>query len=129
MFEDRRLSLLDRCCTAEGQMEALLMKVASERKLTKEQRDDLGLFRQGYRQLRRSIVHEKLLAWTSSDHPEYLAFKSGCQTLIYIISSMKQEQKDSKQWEYITSNIHETRWYKLTEKPLKQVVTPLTAEP
>ncbi len=53
-LDARGLELFDRCCVAEGQMEALLMKVATERVLTQEQLDELGLFRQGYQQLRES---------------------------------------------------------------------------
>ncbi len=125
-LDDRGLSLLDRCCTAEGQMEALLMKVASERKLTEKQLDDLGLFRQGYQQLRQSIRDVRPLAWGGSNHPEYLAFKRGCQSLIYIISSLEQELGDSRQFEYVTSNVHEIRWRELMKNvAVKQVVHPV----
>jgi hypothetical protein len=116
-LDDRGLSLLDRCCLAEGEIEALLMKVALERTLTQKQLDDLGLFRQGYQQLRESIRDIRPLEWGSSMHPEYLALKRGCQSLIDIISNLKRQSPDSKQFEYITSNVHEVRWQELRGRP------------
>ena len=115
-LDDRGLALLDRCCLAEGQIEALLMKVAVERALMQSQLDDLGLFRQGYQQLRESIRDIKPLAWGSSVHPEYLALKRGCQAMIDIISNAKRKSADSQQFEYITSNAHEIRWHKLAKQ-------------
>jgi len=115
-LDARGLELFDRCCVAEGQMEALLMKVATERVLTQEQLDELGLFRQGYQQLRESIREIRPLTWGSSNHPEYVAFKRGCRTMIDIISNSKRLPVDSKQFQFITANIHESRWKALKSR-------------
>jgi hypothetical protein len=109
-LDDRGLVLFDRSCLAEGQMEALLIKIASERKLTQSQLNDLGLFRQGYQQLRQSIRDCKPLEWGRSDHPEYVALKSGCQAIIGIIIHSERITFSAGQFEYITSNVHEKRW-------------------
>jgi hypothetical protein len=110
ILDDRGLKLFNRACMAEGQMEAILMKVASERKLTSEQLDTLGLYRQGYQQLRESIQKNGPLSWGSSEHPEYVAFKRGCRTTIDVLSKAMSQAAPSGQFEYITSNIHEIRW-------------------
>jgi hypothetical protein len=81
-----------------------------ERVLTQEQLDELGLFRQGYQQLRESIRDVRPLTWGSSNHPEYLAFKRGCRTVIDIISNLKRGRADPKQFQFITANLHESRW-------------------
>jgi hypothetical protein len=47
-------------------MEAILMKVALERRLTVRQVDSLGLFRQGYQHLRQSIRDMRPVEWGSS---------------------------------------------------------------
>lgn len=76
-----RWELLARATTAEGSIEALLVKVVTERKLTPEQVDALGALRQSYRGLRFAIAGGRELAWHYSAHPDYTAFK-GLQTLI-----------------------------------------------
>ena len=110
VLDDRGLKLFNRACMAEGKMEAILMKVASERKLTSEQLDALGLYRQGYQQLRESIQESGSLSWNRSEHPEYVAFKRGCRTMINVLSEVMSQAASSSKFEYITSNIHETRW-------------------
>jgi hypothetical protein len=67
--------LLCRAAEAEGLLERVLVKLATERHLSPADRDTLGKFRQGYQQLRRVINLGQPLEWRSSEDPEYLAFK------------------------------------------------------
>jgi hypothetical protein len=67
--------LLWRAAEAEGLLERVLVKLATERRLTPGDRDTLGKFRQAYQRLRGAINAGEPLGWTSSDHPEYLAFE------------------------------------------------------
>lgn len=67
--------LMRRATALEASGEAILLRIASEVKLTPEDIRSLGLFRQGVQQLRQSILKRKILGWTSSQHHEYLAFK------------------------------------------------------
>jgi hypothetical protein len=73
---DHRRDLLLRATVAEGSLEALLVKVTSERRLTPEQQKDLGRFRQGFQTLRQAIREDKSLSWLGSEDPEYVRFKS-----------------------------------------------------
>ena len=73
---DHRRELLLRATAAEGSLEALLVKVTSEQRLTPEQQKDLGRFRQGFQCLRQAIREDKNLSWLGSEDPEYVRFKS-----------------------------------------------------
>ena len=68
--------LLNSATKLESRMETLLLRIASEVKLEPSEIKSLGLFRQGVQLLRQSIVKRRILGWTSSEHPEYKAFKS-----------------------------------------------------
>ena len=67
--------LMRRATALEASGEAILLRISSEVTLTPESIRSLGLFRQGVQRLRLSILKRKILGWTSSQHPEYLAFK------------------------------------------------------
>jgi len=112
-LDTRGLELFDRSCVAEGKLEALLIKVTTERFLSPNELDELGLFRQGYQQLRECIRDIRPLTWGSSDHPEYLALKRGCRTTIRILSNSKTSSIED-QFDYVTANIHEKRWRRLS---------------
>jgi hypothetical protein len=59
-----RWELLTRAAAAEGQIEALLMKLAFERHISHAQRCRLGLFRQAYQTLREAIRDGSSIDWT-----------------------------------------------------------------
>lgn len=74
--------LLERACAAEGRMESLLVRVATERDLEAQDIERLGAFRQVFQQLRESLqpdAHERkdgLRTWTSAASPGYVALKT-----------------------------------------------------
>jgi hypothetical protein len=74
-FEARRWELLKRAAAAEATVEAILVKLSSEHTLSPREIETLGLFRQAFQHLREAIREGSVLSWTTSEHPEYSAFK------------------------------------------------------
>ena len=87
--QHRRESLFVRACTAEGRVEALLVKLATERQLSRHEARLLGCFRQGYQTLRKAIQSDRAVGmsprgsgqhvadeWLWSESPSYVAFKA-----------------------------------------------------
>jgi hypothetical protein len=70
-----KAALFRRACEGEGLLERVIVKLASERRLSAVDRETVGRFRQGYQRLRRAIRADQRLPWHGSEHPEYLAFK------------------------------------------------------
>lgn len=73
--EAYRRDLLRRAAEGEGLLERVLVKLATERRLSAADREALGQFRHAYKQLRYAINQNRKLGWHFDDHPEYLAFK------------------------------------------------------
>jgi hypothetical protein len=69
-------TLLDRASTAEGAVDALLVKLATERDLRDHHVQVLAAFRQVYQRLRESLRDRTDFGWHSSADPEYRAFKA-----------------------------------------------------
>lgn len=67
--------LMRRAAALEANGEAILLRIATELTLTPDDIRTLGLFRQGVQLLRQSIVKQRILGWSSSEHREYQAFK------------------------------------------------------
>jgi hypothetical protein len=65
-----RLEFMRRAATAEGRIESLIVKLATERKLSPAEMRTLGLFRQAYQRLREAIRNGERFDWTRSS-PEY----------------------------------------------------------
>lgn len=79
--ESVRKELLDRAASTEGKFEALLVKIAVERRLRRAERARLGRFREGYQSLREHIETDRELRWNvqSGDAGQvapYVAFKA-----------------------------------------------------
>ena len=72
--EERYWELLKRASFVEGGMESVLVKLASEKTLSKPERNSLGLFRQAIQQLRQSIRDFDKMNWQRSDK-EYILLK------------------------------------------------------
>lgn len=113
--ETIRWELLQRASIAEGSLESIFVKLASEHRLPDRDIETLGRFRQAYQQLRESIRDNKDIGWFHQDHPEYLSFKrlaylTGC----IIVSDRRRRRRVREQMahvlEQITSNRWETRW-------------------
>jgi hypothetical protein len=83
--EINRSALLKRASEAEGALEGMLLKLASERRLSHNDQQTLGKFRQACQRIRQSIRDDQLVPWSSSEHPEYLAFKQGASYLTSLI--------------------------------------------
>ena len=71
---------------AEGRVEAILVKIASEKRLNDTQLEILGRFRQAYQRLRECMRENKDLPWFNSDYFEYSTFKR----LSYLVSRVIQ---------------------------------------
>ena len=78
--EGDRSTLLKQATVAEGQFEALLVKIAIERRLSPGEVGRLGRFREGYQQLRESIEAGVELPFrvqfSDDERSAYVAFKS-----------------------------------------------------
>jgi hypothetical protein len=72
--ETRRRALLERATAAEGKLEAVLVRLASERRLDAGEVRDLGLYRQAFRRLRERIAADRALGWNWAS-PEYALLK------------------------------------------------------
>ncbi|WP_175920020.1 hypothetical protein [Burkholderia pyrrocinia] len=117
--DEMRWDLLKRAALVEAGFEALLMKIASERVLSKVECDDLGLLRQGFQRLRENIRSGKSLDWSSSSDPEYVAFKRLSCGFANLLTSDHQWRRPHQETAAdalldITSNVHEIRWKQLS---------------
>lgn len=76
--DGKRAELLERIANAEGQLEALVVRIACQRSLTDNQQHTVGAFRQAYQTLRRSTRHGQSLSadcsWDASNAVPYAAF-------------------------------------------------------
>jgi hypothetical protein len=84
-----RWELLKRASAAEGGVESVLVKLSTERALTKDEIKTLGLFRQAYQQLREAIRNNEPINWKADD-AEYILFKNLVSMTACIIYSSKQ---------------------------------------
>lgn len=110
-----RDELFGRACNAEGEVESLFVRLASNRALTSEQAATLGRFRQGYQTLRQSIRDRRKLGWDSSSHREYVAFKTLATDVAALIANEKGLSRDEAKRRAaslirITSNGWESKW-------------------
>jgi hypothetical protein len=98
--------LLERAANVEGGMEAIFVKLASEKKLNDEEIKSLGLFRQAIQQLRQSIREYDKMDW-QREHREYISLKKLSIFTARLINKPKKYPKDkndlpSKQLSAIT---------------------------
>ena len=103
--ESSRWKILERACQAEAKLEATLIRLASERALSKAESETLGRFRQLFQTLRESIRDNKRLDWNHSEHPQYSEFKRLAPKVAAIIGRL--ELTNESQLQKITSNIFE----------------------
>ena len=68
---ETRLDLLTRACAVEGKTEALVLRLASERKMDEGQPIQIGMFRQAIQSLRQSIRDDKTSPFGDRDKVEY----------------------------------------------------------
>jgi hypothetical protein len=86
--------LLKRATAAEGVVEAIIVKLASERVLAEEDIKTLGLFRQAYQKLREAIRDGASLKWTYGT-PEYTFYNDLASKAAYIIIKQKKAMAET----------------------------------
>jgi hypothetical protein len=101
--------IVERATTAEGQVEALLLKVSAERTLGENEQDLLGAFRQGYQTLRESMRQDKTIDWNYSNYEPYAAFKG----LACAISQLLSTERDIS-WNEAKSQVAMSSFRKIT---------------
>jgi hypothetical protein len=101
-----RWSLLDRACEAEGRLEAILVRLASNKALDDQDIEVLGQFRQIYQKLRQSIRDNIPLEWDHAEHPDYILFKTHAPLINSIILNGRTAPPKESNILEITSN----RW-------------------
>ena len=122
-----RQQLLTRAAIAEGAVEALLLKLAVERRLTAADVETLGCFRQACQAVRESIRDNRPVGssggpWLSSDVPGYVVFKGLATRLAQIVSrdaAFPEEAEAQQAFRTITSNRFESGWVEIGQHLLK----------
>ncbi len=107
--------ILNRACAAEAGVEAILVRVCSERHLSPEDTVALGRFRQAYQRLREQVKNDEELAWAWSEHPEYLTFKELGAYVATILARRDDGDPPTRKEAYgrlceVTSNKWENNW-------------------
>ncbi len=117
--------LLADICEAEAQMEGILVKIASEFRLTDKDIITLGRFRQAYQTLREYIRENKPFTWDHPYHPQYMEFKKMGAYIAAMLSGFeKQPLKGPSREEAIfnlqriTSTKFKDWWERQADKPL-----------
>lgn len=120
-----RRELLQRAAVSEGRLEALLVKLSVECRLSDVDRDLIGCFRQAYQCLRESIRDDSLLRtggqerayWDHGEAPPYLAFKA---LAVHVASTLVNDdwrtadQAGFASLRVITDNRFESTWVQQT---------------
>jgi hypothetical protein len=106
--------ILKRATDAEGRVEALLLKIASERKLGEPEQDILGAFRQGYQTLRESVREDRSVDWNYSNYEPYASFKALACAISNLLSADRPvrveraaPESSIQAFRQITSNAYE----------------------
>lgn len=115
--------ILAMTCTAEAGMEAILVKIASEFKLTDEDIIILGRFRQAYQSLREHIRENKQFTWDHPYHPQYMHFKKMGAYIATLLSEFQTAKEPSREeaiynLQRITSTKFKYWWEEQADKPL-----------
>ena len=135
--EHMRWDLYQRVCKADGQVEAMLVKVASERVFETYAKEDseietLCKFREAYKTLRLVIRDSEFLDWPHPSDPPYQAFKCVAAHVACLLNSgdvkrkgltrklhyQPEEKEARKALELITSHDWHKSWEALNDKPL-----------
>jgi hypothetical protein len=92
---EKRWELLEKAAEAEGALEALLVRVATERRLSDPDHEALGKLRQGFQYLRECIREGRSLGWRSSDDPHYIEVKSFATRASHILAESDGSKRPS----------------------------------
>ena len=117
--------LLAMICEAEAGMEGILVKIASEFRLTDQDIITLGRFRQAYQTLREYIREDKPFTWNHPYHPQYMHFKTMGAYIAAMLTgfthqSLKGPSREEAMFnlQRITSTKFKEWWEGQADKPL-----------
>ena len=114
--EDAKWDTLKRATAAEGEIEALMARLAAERTLNPDDLDMLGSLRQAFKVVRRTIRADQPLSWTADNIPDYAAFKKLTSAMSVLLSattpieSKPLATEAATAFQEITANRHEATW-------------------
>ena len=116
--------LLAMTCEAEAGMEGILIKIASEFKLTDQDIIVLGRFRQAFQTLRETIRENKPLTWNHPYHPQYMGFKKMGAYIATMLSEFQPGKDPTREeaifnLQRITSTKFKDWWIDQANKPLE----------
>ncbi|MFQ6198184.1 hypothetical protein [Streptomyces sp. NPDC000405] len=112
---------LERATAAEGEIEALMAKLAAERVLTEKEIKILGGVRQAFKSVRLAIQQGEPLDWRSSGVEPYVAFKSLSAAMSVLLrtapraGSQLTDELAAENFLKITDNRHEGLWIQTAE--------------
>jgi len=107
--------LFQRVTNVEGNIEALIVELTTERNLTVEEIETIGLFRQAYHLLRHYVRNKQPLPWHSSQSKGYVAFKTLSAQLGALVASNERfspvgSKLATEQLLKVTDNRWEQKW-------------------
>lgn len=123
-FLTSRAELFSRASAMEGKIEATLLKVVSEMKLTNSDLENLGELRQAFGVIRTCIRKKQPIPFTNDSHPLYKRLKELAPTFgSLLVQPINQGvknflstpkvpiiEKSKFAWKEITHNKHEKNW-------------------
>ena len=114
-YTERRWQLLQQAAHAEASTESILLKIVTEIRISAEEVQNLGRFRQAFQSLRQAIRDNERLDWPSSQHPQYVAFKKLSCRVAYLLQTGDTQTPDwniaAKNHLEATSNSWEGKWW------------------
>jgi len=87
--------LVQRAAAAEGGVEAIIMKLATERVLTADDIRTLGLFRQAYQKLREAIRDSQKFEWTHNTREYHLYNEMATKVARMVSAGDAKTQEDA----------------------------------
>jgi hypothetical protein len=113
--------LITRATAAEAKIEAIMVKLVVERRLTDEDLIKLGLFRQGFQQLRQGIREGEELKYNYK-HPEYRLFnRLATEVACMLLNDRKirppNRGEAAKQLEHVVA-VRQENWFRSLGMPL-----------
>ncbi len=101
--------IVEKTYTMEGNMEALLVRIAVEKDLSDKEIDSLGKFRQGFQRARKHVCSNEPFNWNHDFNREYASLKIHSSRVSDIILFTKRRKLDRKvNLLDVTSNRYET---------------------
>lgn len=89
--DDTGRALLRDAADAEGRLEALIVKVAAERRLTDEAMDSFAELRQAFKSLRQAIRAGQEVWWWRASEQQYTTFKVAATRIAHLLTSPRDD--------------------------------------